>query len=256
MTFQDTLRLYALESRFECLKTIRMPGMVLPLVLFPLGFYLFFGVALGTKARGGYRLADYLIGTYGTFGVMSACLFGFGVGIAVERGLGWLQVKRAAPMPLPAYFVAKGMASALLCTVVIATLFTTAIAFGGVRMPVSTWLILSATLIAGSVPFCALGLAIGFTAGPNSAPGIVNAIYLPMAFASGLWMPLQALPEFMRNVAPVWPPYHLGQLALSITGQPSYGSASTHVLALAGFTLLFAAAAVLAYRRGEGKMYG
>ena len=40
-------------------------------------------------------------------GVIAVSLFGFGVALAMERGQGWLQVKRASPMPVSAYFLAK-----------------------------------------------------------------------------------------------------------------------------------------------------
>jgi len=33
--------------------------------------------------------------------VIGATLYAFGVGVAVERGLGWLQVKRASPIAAP-----------------------------------------------------------------------------------------------------------------------------------------------------------
>ena len=52
-----------------------------------------------------------MIATYGTFGVMGASLFGTAAGLASDRGLGWLQVKRASPMPPFAYFAAKVVTS-------------------------------------------------------------------------------------------------------------------------------------------------
>ena len=44
-------------------------------------------------------------------------------------------------------------------------------------------------------------MACSWTAGPNSAPAIVNLIYLPTAFLSGLWVPIQVLPEILQRVA-------------------------------------------------------
>ncbi|CAN5778508.1 hypothetical protein BH24ACI5_BH24ACI5_05710 [soil metagenome] len=94
------LRCYALEAKYEFLKHIRMPAYAIPSIAFPVMFYLLFGT-----------VATYLLATYGTFGVIGAALFGFGVGIAVERGQGWMTLKRATPMPPMAYFLAKvGMA--------------------------------------------------------------------------------------------------------------------------------------------------
>ena len=45
------------------------------------------------------------------------------------------------------------------------------ITFGGVRMPLATAAKLVGILVAGSIPFSAMGLAIGYFAKPNSAPG-------------------------------------------------------------------------------------
>ena len=119
----------------------------------------------------------------------------------------------------------------------------------------AVWPLLFVTLVAGALPFCALGLMIGYFAGPNSAPAIVNVIYIPMSFASGLWIPIEFLPKFLQKIAPILPPYHFAQLAL-ITIGAAKGSATGHVLALVSFTLLFLALAAIGYRRDEGKVYG
>ena len=39
-----------------------------------------------------------------------------------------------------------------------------------------------------------------------------------MAFLSGLWFPLEMMPAFLRELAPVWPSYHLNQLSLAAIG--------------------------------------
>ena len=71
-------------------------------------FYCFFGLAMAPH-EGTTPMARYLIATYGAFAIMGSTLYAFGAGIAVERGLGWLEVKRASPMPPGAYFFAKGV---------------------------------------------------------------------------------------------------------------------------------------------------
>src|SRR6185503_7240338 len=82
---------------------------------------IFFGVAFGGRSVGPVKMAEYLIATYGTFGVIGASLFGFGVSVAVERGQGWLEVKRTTPMPISAYFVAK-LAMAMIFSAIIVLL--------------------------------------------------------------------------------------------------------------------------------------
>ncbi len=117
-----------------------------------------------------------------------------------------------------------------------------------------------ATLIAaetlGAIPFCVMGLAIGYIAGPNSAAAVVNILYLPMAFLSGLFIPAEMLPKFLQGFAVVFPPYHLGRLALDAVGVEPASRALGHIAALIGFGVLFTTIAFIAYRRDEGKTYG
>lgn len=247
------LRLHWLEARFELLKLLRLPGYWVPTVVFPAVFYLLFG--LGLPSRGPIQLTRYLIGSYGAFGVIGAALFGFGAGVAVERGQGWLTVKRASPMPLSAYFAAKLFACLVFGALVVALLAILGVTVGGVRLPAETWLRLFAVLVLGGLPFCALGLTIGYLAGPNSAPALVNLIHLPLSFAAGLWIPIEVLPRALQAVAVWLPPYHLGQLALGVLGY-GQGAWAVHVAALGAFLAVFMGLAVLAYRRDEGKSWG
>ena len=250
------VRIHALEAKYELVKMLRLPAFVLPTFLFPLIFYIFFGVAFGHgKVAGATTMAAYLIATYGAFGVIGASLFGIGAGVAIERGQGWLQVKRATPMPLTAWFGAKLALAMLFSAVIVLGLFALGVAFGGVHFAAAVWAKLFGILILGALPFCALGLAVGYFAGPNSAPAFVNLLYLPMAFASGLWIPINFLPGFIQKLALFLPPYHLGQLALNCIGAGT-GSPGGHALALAGYTVLFLLLATIGYRRDEGKTYG
>src|SRR5690348_3415322 len=94
------LRIYAMEARCELLKMLRLPTYAAASILFPVMFYVLFGIVFGGRQPAhGRRMATYLLGSYSAFGVVGASLFGFGVGVAMERGQGWLQVKRASPMP-------------------------------------------------------------------------------------------------------------------------------------------------------------
>lgn len=248
------LGVYLLEARYELLKNLRLPMYSVPTVAFPLVFYCFFGLAFGSD--GGFDMARYLLATYGAFGVIGASLFGFGVGVAIERGQGWMLLKRATPMPAGAYLFAKAAMALSFSAVIVGGLFALGAGFAGVRMPAGNWLALGAVLIAGALPFCAFGLAMGYLLGPNSAVPVVNLVYLPMAFLSGLWIPVQALPGWMQAIAPWLPPYHFAELALRALGMPDRAPAATAAAVLAGFTALSLAVAAWAYRRDEGRTYG
>jgi ABC-2 type transport system permease protein len=200
--------------------------------------------------------AAYLLATYGAFGTIGASLFGFGVGIASERGQGWMRLKRASPMPPLAYFTAKIFVALAFSALVILGLFLLGVTLGGVELSFVTWLSLFVMLLVGALPFCALGLLFGYALGPKAAPAILNLVYLPMAFFSGLWIPIEFLPKFVQTIAPALPPYHYAQLALQTIGAGAKGSPWLHVLVLLGFTAVFLVLAVIFYRRDEGKTYG
>ena len=246
--FSATARIYLLETRSELLRVWRTPGFAIPTLLFPTMFYLFFGVMLA-KGEHGAEQSLYALAGLGSFGVMTPGLFGFGVGFAMDRGLGWLQVKRASPMPPLAYLFGKMVMAMLFAAIVSSMLCCMAAFLAHVSLAPGQWLRLLVMLILGSIPFCALGLAVGAWAKPQSAPALVNLIYLPMSFLSGLWMPLQFLPAFMQKLATLLPAYHLAQLAYSAVGVVSQEPLLPHVLALAGFTAGFLILAARGYRR-------
>jgi len=172
-------------------------------MVLPIMFYVLFGLAMGRQMIGGISTRAYLIPAYRTFGVMGASLFGTAASLAGERGLGWLQVKKASPMPPFAYFFAKVTMSVIFSSVDVLLLLLLGTAFGGVHLPALVACKLVLTLIAGSLPFCAMGLAIGHFAGPTSAPAFINIFYLPMSFCSGLWIPFMFLPKFIQKIAVV-----------------------------------------------------
>jgi len=245
-------RIYALEARYEFLKQLRLPAYVVPTLAFPLVFYLLFGVALNHGAG----VSTYMLATYGAFGVMNTALFAFGVGVAAERGQGWMLFKRATPMPPFAHFAGKLAMSLLFGTIMIGALFLVGATAGGVRLPAATWLSLAGALIVGTLPFAAFGLAVGYWAGPNSAVAVLNLVALPSAFGSGMWIPIQMLPAVVKRIALFLPPYHYAQLALRTLGLDRGESPAGHVAFLAAFTAVCLLLAWAGYRRDEGKTFG
>jgi ABC-2 type transport system permease protein len=252
---QNLGRIFVLEAKYEFLKLLRLPMYVLPTLAFPVVFYMLFGVAM-KRPGGAFDMTTYLIATYGAFGVMNAALFGLGVGLAIERGQGWMLFKRATPMPPLAPYFGKLVMCLIFGTIMVSLLFTLGATAGGVRLPLSTWLALAAVQVAGAIPFAAFGVAIGYWAGPNSAPAIINLISLPAAFGSGMWIPIQAMPELVQKAAQFLPPYHYCQLTLKTLGLDQGEPAARSVAVLVAFTLISLAFAWVGYRRDEGKTFG
>ena len=246
-------RIYLLETKYEFLKLFRTPVYLIGTLGFPVMFYLLFGVAMAPKSNGQIGAAEYLLASYCVFGTVTAALFAFGAGVAVERASGWMTLKRATPLPPSAYLGAKVLASMTFGTIILVLMGTAAFTMGGVRFPPLVWLRLWAVLVLGCIPFCLGGLVIAFTVPPTGAPGIVNMINLPLSFASGLWFPIMMLPKFIQAVAPILPQYHVAQLALGAVGAVDQPNTVQHLLALLAATLVLGVIAQWAWKRSEMK---
>ncbi len=237
---------YLEEARSECLRYMRAPGFMLPIMLFPAMFYLRFGVLMAKSE--GADAARYLLASYGVFGVMSPGLFGFGVSLALERDGGLLTFKRALPMPPGAYLLGKMLMAMVAAGVVILLLLTMAVSLGHVTLnPLQAGALLLTGML-GVLPFCALGMFVGTLIKGQGAPGMLQLIYLPMSFMSGLWMPLPMLPKFLQQIAPIWPSYHLDMVAMAAVGL-NKEAILTHVLVLLGFAVGFLLLAARRLRR-------
>src|ERR1700694_449484 len=158
-----TLTIYLKESKYEFLKNLRLRVYTLSVLSFPLMFYVLFGLVLNARESiGGTTIPTYMIATYGTFGVMGASLFGTAAGLAADRGLGWLQVKRASPMPPFAYFAAKVVLSMIFSAIVVSLLMLLGFAFGGVRLPLVQMAKVLGTLVDGSLLFLPIETGIAY----------------------------------------------------------------------------------------------
>jgi ABC-2 type transport system permease protein len=243
MPWQRVFGAYVAEARSECVRYLRAPGFILPMLLFSTVFYLMFGVLLnhGEASR-------YLLASYSAFGIIGPGLFGFGVSLAIERDGGLLTLKRALPMPPCAYLLGKMVMAMIAATIVTVLLVLIGVFLAHVSLSVTQIAKLMLTGAFGVLPFCALGMLVGTLIKGQGAPGLLNLVYLPMAFLSGLWLPLSMLPQALQKIAPIWPSYHLNQLTLAAVGLNN-GALLSHVLALAGYTIVFLLLAVRQLRR-------
>ena len=248
MSGSRLLAAYLGEMRIEFIKALRTPAFAVPTLLFPIMFYLLFGIFLGSM-RGNSEQALVTFATYGVFGAMGPGLFGFGVSLAIEREQGLLTLKQALPQPPGAYLLARAFMAMVFVAIISILLTLIAVYVGHVALTFTQGISLFAINVLGVLPFCAIGMFLGSVVSGQASPAIINLIFLPMAFLSGVILPLQMMPKIIGATAPIWPAYHQAQMALATVGERSAGSFSGHVAVLAGMTLVFF---LLAVRRMHG----
>lgn len=237
-------RAYVFETAGAFLAAWRTPAFYLPSLLFPLGFFALFAIALPHDAQSAARS----LANFGIIGVMGPALFGFGVAIAVERESGALALQRLSPQPF-AVFLAARLSMCVLFAIQALILLDLLAAFGaGVRLSHTQWFALAGVQLLGAPILGALGLGLGLRLAANAAGGVINVVFLIFSALGGLWLPSQILPKPVQTFGQFLPSEHLGALARLAIGV-GHGSPGGHLAALAAFGLGFAIFAGRGFRR-------
>jgi ABC-2 type transport system permease protein len=244
----NTLALLSAETGAEWRKAWRQPAFAIPTLVLPLAFYALFGIVL---ARPGGGNAAYLMATYGVFASLGPALFAFGAGIAHERETGQLALKQASPLPVSVYLGAKLLTCLGFTAIALLALYAIGAWGGGVVLPRAAWVKLALLHLLAAVPMGLLGLVVGLSFRSSAAMGVTNLLFLALAVVGGLWVPVFLFPGWMQVLAWAMPTHHVAELALAASGRDIAGSVLGHGAATLGFTLAFAAAVALAWRRAH-----
>ena len=166
-----TFRIFRKETKYEFLKLMRTKSFSFSTIGFPVMFYILFGIANRNATAGNIHIAKYMLGGYACFGLIGAALFGIGVGLAGELAAGWLELKRASPMPAPAYLFAKCASAVAFGLIIVSILTTIATTFGGVSLTSIELVKMLGMTIVGSISFASMGLLLALLVPANAAPG-------------------------------------------------------------------------------------
>lgn len=251
MPLRRVLRAYAKEVEYEALRMLRTPGIAIPFLLLPVPIYLFFGVMMpGGEIAKNPGIGSYLFVSWCVFAAMGPGMFGAGCTLATEREAGLFRLKRALPAPTGAWLVAKTAVAMAFAALAVASLVLAAAFTGAAHLGAGQLLTVAAVMVVGAVPFCALGLFVGARVSGSAAPAILNVIFLPMLWLSGLFFPL---PGFLKPLVVVWPAFHLNQVAIGAAGVDAFSFVPppTSAAILLGITVLFGGLAIRRLARHE-----
>lgn len=248
-------RILIRQTVMTFLALLRVPAFTISGLALPVMFFAFFGLPNVHRTILGVNAGAYLAGSFGAYSVSSLMVFNFGISVAQERGGKVDLLMRATPLPPFAYLLAKLVVALVFALIALLVLIAFAVVVGGVRIPPGTVAVMVLRLALGSIPFIGLGFAIGYSFSAAAAPGVTNLVYLPISFASGIFVPLSQLPEFVQRVAPYLPTYHFGQLAWITVGAGTESLAAA-ALGLAVWTVILFAIALRSYRVEEERKFG
>ena len=242
------------QTRSVLLVYWRMPYFTIFSMVLPIMFFSLFGLPnIHKTIAPGVTVGAYILASMAAYGMSNVLVYNIGIGQANQRARKLDLLQRATPLPASVAIVANLVGGLALAVVSLLGVLAIA-AIGGVHLEAQRWVLLPLAVIFGSMPMLGFGLILGYGSGPNAAPALASLIYLPMAFASGLFIPLNQMPAFVQAIGHYLPLYHLGQLAWNTVGtsdEPVWQAA----VWIAGWSAVLFGVAVRTYRLDQQRKF-
>lgn len=211
------------------------------LLVFPSLMLLLFGGIYGNEPElifGGYGSVDVSVPAYAGIIVSVTGLMSLPLEVCEYREKKILKRFQATPLS-PAYVIISQVSVNLLMTIAgMLLLFLTGkivfnIRFMGSLLPVIAVFVLS-MLSVFSMGF----LIAGFAPNMRAATAIANLVFFPMLFLTGATIPIELMPELMKNIARFLPVTHVVKAMKAVWLGESISSVYSSLLVLAGVMLV------------------
>jgi len=207
-------RLTLRQIRYENLAFWRNPAAAFFTFAFPLMFLVLFTGLLGNDTSTLPSGEEVSASTYYTasilaFAVVTACYTNVAISVTFARDQGILKRVRGTPLPGWSYLLGRILHSTILMVLLVVIVCAFGRAVYSVDIPTESLPAFVVTLLVGAFAFCALGLATTIVVpNPDAAPAVVNGIVLPLLFASGVFIPTDQAPSWLRWIADIFPVKH------------------------------------------------
>jgi ABC-2 type transport system permease protein len=215
-TLPRTIRLGFSRIGYELTVYFRQGDSVFFTFLFPILMLSVFAVAFSNAGNigenpdgtGGISWAAFYLPGMVAAGMLLSGVQNLGVDIAGEKGDGTLKRLGGSPLPVISYFIGKiGMVMVSAVLQAILLLAVARFAFN-VALPTDAdkWLIFAWVFLLGVITSCVLGIALSaLPRSGKSATAVVIPIVLLLQFISGVYLQFSMLPEWLQNVAAIFP---------------------------------------------------
>ena len=206
------LGLVAHQARFELLGFVRNRQARFFTVALPVIFLVVFVGVFGNDTAGPehVKASTYYVPGLSALAIIAACFVNLVISVTTQRELGILKRRRATPVPAWVLIAGRTLSAMVVGLAVMTVLLAIGRFAYGVHLPGSTIPGVLLTAVVGSVAFCCLGYALCTAiSSADSAQPLLQAVMLPLYFISGVFIPSVGLPDWLQQVARVFPVQHL-----------------------------------------------
>jgi ABC-2 type transport system permease protein len=160
------------------------------------------------------------------YGIIITQFVNMAGGLSIQRDNGLLKRMRGTPLPGWAYVAGRIGSTALISVVMTVVMLVLGRVCFDVHLRAEAVPAVVVTVLLGAATFAALGMAaVSLIPNAEAAPVVANVLILPLSFISGIWYPLTGAPDWLVDLAKVFPVERLAS-ALHVAFDPlNHGSA-------------------------------
>lgn len=201
------------QFNFDLLIFRRNPAATFFTVILPLIFLVIFTSIFGNNTLpNGAKVATLYVPGILTLAIVSATSVNLAITMTTRRERGVLKRIRSTPIPPWVFIASQMLAGAAIAAVMTIIISGMGRILYGVALQWATFPSLLISLVVGAMSFAAIGLALTvIISSEDAAPAVTNAIFLPLYFISGVFVPDTEVPSWVGTVGNLFPVSHLNQ---------------------------------------------
>ncbi|MCC9204788.1 ABC transporter permease [Arthrobacter sp. zg-Y769] len=216
------------QGRYEAITMLRNGEQLILAVVLPL---LAMVALVVTPLLDGYETSRINMATPGIFALcaMSTAFTGQGIATGFDRRYGVLRYLSTTPLGRAGLIAGKMIAVLAVLAIQVVLVSVVALFFGW-RPELSGLLPALIQLVLGAVAFTALGLLVAGTVRPEATLAITNLLWILLAAAGGIIIPVGNLPEVLQPFIEVLPSAALGDALRSALIDSQFNISATLIL--------------------------
>ena len=215
--YPSTPSLLIAQTRYQLVTFVRIPVAVfftlgLPLVMLVL-FNALFGDNTFDTADGGQMSAQqFYTGGLAAFTAVSATFTNLANMVPIRRDEGVLKRWRGTPLPMWIYLAGFIISAVIIAVVGVVLMLTLGVVVYDLQIEAAKIPAAVMTFLIGVGAFAALGMALAAVVkSASSASAAANAIILPMAFVSNIFIQVDDAPAWITTLGDIFPLKHFAE---------------------------------------------
>jgi ABC-2 type transport system permease protein len=144
------------------------------------------------------------------YGIVITQFVNMSGGLAIQRDSGLLKRMRGTPLPGWSYVGGRVGSTVAISGIMTVVMLVLGRVLYDVHLRTAAVPAVFVIVLLGAATFAALGMAVvSLIPNAEAAPVVANVLILPLSFISGIWYPMNGAPQWLLDVAKIFPVEHL-----------------------------------------------